>query len=361
MTRVLHVVLSLDPGGAERLVMDLCDQRPEASAVVCLDDIGAWGYALEARGVPVEALGRRPGFRPGLARRIAEAATRHGASVLHCHEYSAYVYGLLAKRLEPSLRVVATIHGRLSDAKAGLKRQLANRMLRLWSADVYAVSHELRLRLIEEGFAARHVHVIHNGVRISPLPGPDARSVARDTLGLGPTAPVVMAVGRLAPVKHFAALIDAIGLVRAQHAAVQLVIIGDGPEHNALRTHVEAAGLTHRDDARQLMAAADVFVSSSVYEGISLTLLEAMAAGLPVVATRVGGTPEVVWPGETGLLVPARNAQALARGVQALLADRQLAASLGAEGRRRVEHAFKLDRMLAQYAAVYDEGNAAVH
>jgi glycosyltransferase involved in cell wall biosynthesis len=167
-------------------------------------------------------------------------------------------------------------------------------------------------------------------------------------------------VARLDPVKDLKTLIEAVNRVRLTRSNVTLAIIGEGPERQGLEAaaapHDGAAVrfLGHRDDARDWLAAADIFVNSSVSEGISLTILEGMAASLPVVATRVGGTPEVV--DETcGILVPARDAAALAVAIEQLASDPGRREQLGRAGRSRVARHFTMDRMVGDYARVYEE------
>jgi hypothetical protein len=144
--RVLQVVLSLDPGGTERLVLELVRrlQRDIPMAVCCLERDGAWAADLRREGVTVTALGRETGFHPSLGRLVADLAGTHDATVLHCHHYSPFVYGCLARLWSPRLRIVFTEHGRLSDSGPSRKRRLANAVLARVPAAVFAVSNDLK-------------------------------------------------------------------------------------------------------------------------------------------------------------------------------------------------------------------------
>lgn len=358
---MLQVVLQLDPGGTERLVLDLVTRlrHQMPMAVCCLDDEGAWASQLTDLGVPVVALHRRPGFRPALAARIAALAAALDADVLHCHHYSPFVYGRLAVCLRPGCRVIYTEHGRLSDAPPSAKRRLANRLLMAGVDDLVAVSGDLRAHLLQEGVPPR-MRVVWNGIDPGEPRSVASRDRARTLLGASAADQVLVSVARLDPVKDLATLVRATAAMQAAVPHVLLYVVGEGPELAALEQLAAAEGvgdrirfLGHREDARALLDAADVYVNSSISEGISLTVLEAMAAGLPVVATRVGGTPEVVADGETGHLVPAREPAALAAAAAALLRDPGLAAAMGRAGRTRVEGHFTADRMVADYAAAY--------
>lgn len=357
--RILQVVLSLNPGGTERLVVELAS-RLHASmpmAVCCLDEPGAWADRLRERGIGVTALGRRPGFRPGVGRDVARAAALHGAAVVHAHHYSPFVYSALARLWQPSLRLVFTEHGRLSDAPPSPRRRLANHMLALAAHRAFAVSADLREHLVGEGWRAGQVGVIHNGIEVGSPPSAGDRARVRAALGVTDDTFVVGTVARLDPVKDLGVLVDAAGQLGTTRR-VRLVIVGDGPEMLRLKQAAaacrtaEVTWLGHRDDARDWLAGFDVFVNSSTSEGVSLTILEAMAAERPVVATRVGGTPEVVTE-DSGRLVPARDPKALCAALHDLAADPALRERLGRDARRRVDRHFTLTRMVQDYADVY--------
>ena len=358
--RVLQVVLSLNAGGTERLVIELTRRLREIvpMAVCCLDEEGEWASEVTSAGVKVEAIGRRQGFDAGVGREIHRVAQAHRATVLHCHQYSPFVYGCLARLWGSRSRVVFTEHGRLSDAPPSWKRRAANLILPRFADRVFAVSAELRQHLIAEGFSSRAVGVIYNGVDLRPKTDGDASSRVRAHFGFGPGPLVIGSVGRLDPVKDLRTLILATADVRRTHPA-ELLVIGDGPERSGLETIASECGLKqhvhflgYRRDARDWLAGCDVYVNSSVSEGVSLTILEAMAAGLPVVATRVGGTPEIV-DSTCGMLVPPRQPLALAGALLELARDRERRSQLGRAARQRVEERFTLDRMIQQYCDVY--------
>jgi glycosyltransferase involved in cell wall biosynthesis len=358
--RVLQLVLSLKPGGTERLVVELVRRlNPEIPmAVCCLDEPGAWASELATDGVAVDALGRRDGFHPSLGRLVARAARRHHAAIIHCHHYSPLVYGSLASLLRPGTRVVFTEHGRLSDAAPSRKRRVANALFARIPKASFAVSGDLREHLIAEGFAPDRLGVIYNGIDVGPAPRDADRASARSRLSLDARELVVGTIARLDPVKDLGTLIRAVAEV-ALARPITLLVVGDGPERAALErvaselacgTRVRFVG--HRDDARAWLPGCDVYANSSISEGVSLTLLEAMAAGLPIVATRVGGTPEVV-DDSCARLVEARSPGRLAEALAGLARDPEGRRRLGAAARARVVERFTLDRMVREYRDVY--------
>ena len=357
---VMHVALSLDPGGTERLIVELAKRALGTFRVTvcCLDRVGEWASELEDIGIEVVALDRQPGFHPSLGHRIAQQATRRGVDVLHCHHYTPFVYGGLARVETRGLSVLYTEHGRLSDAAPTLKRRLVTPLLARLANEMYAVSEDLRRYLISAGFPAARVGVITNGIHVGSAPDAEAVRRAKRLLGAIDDRPIAAAIGRLDPVKDLSVLLDAFAQLSQREA--RLVIIGDGPEAQHLLSHATTHGLEgrvqflgYRQDVRELYPGVDLLVNTSISEGISLTLLEAMAACVPIVATAVGGTPEVVVDGVTGLLVPPRSPSAVAIALDELLQSPDRRRHMSIAGRARVEEFFTFERMASLYFAAY--------
>jgi L-malate glycosyltransferase len=361
--RVLQVVLSLTPGGTERLVVEICRRlaREFGVSVCCLDDEGEWAFDLQSQGIEVKALHRRPGFRPQVGRAIAQLARERQIDVLHCHQYSPFVYGRVAAVWNRRLKIVYTEHGRLSDERPSWKRRLVNPWLSKFDGSIVAVSHELREYMIDARFPRERVEVVHNGVEPAAVPSGAERRRAREQLRLDDRALVVATVARLDPVKDLMTLLEAFASVRRRVPSAHLLVVGDGPERDRLEARAaqpDLAGSVHmtgyRSDVRALLPAADVYTSSSISEGVSITILEAMAAGIPVVATAVGGTPEVLTEeSDGGILVPCRDPERLAAAIASLALDQRRRVAMSAAGRRRLESSFTVDRMVDDYARMY--------
>ena len=358
---VLQVVLTLNPGGTERLVLELVKRLAGQSrqAVCCLDEAGTWGEALRADGTQVTVLGRQPGFHPSLARRLAAAAREVEADVLHCHQYSPFVYGALVRVARPGLRLVFTEHGRLSDAPPSPKRRAMNPVLAHAASHIASVSHDLKRHMVAEGLPEARIEVVHNGIELGPAPAGDAAAELRRRLELPSDAFVVGTVARLDPVKHLQTLVDAAGQLAQRGRQIHVVVVGDGPERATLERETQARGvkhalhfLGHRDDARAFLPGLDVYVNCSISEGISLTILEAMAASVPVVATAVGGTPEIVTD-QVGRLVPPRDPLALAAELDTLATQPALREALGRAARARVAEHFTIETMTERYLRMY--------
>ncbi|WP_437983329.1 glycosyltransferase family 4 protein [Sorangium sp. So ce117] len=368
--KVAHVVLSLNVGGLERVVLRLLDRmtRDRFAPVVCaLQEPGALAEELARLGVPLVVLSRKPGLDPGLPLRLSAWLRREGISLVHTHNPGPHLYGALAAGLLRAAafpggggpRVIHTKHGRNYPKQK--RKVLVNRLAAALTDRVVAVSDDSRAVALEvEHVDPAKVVTILNGVDTDVFRPGDA-GAARARLGVPATGYHVGCVARLSPEKDHATLLDAFARLRATRPDAHLTLIGDGPRRPALEAQAERLGLGGavtftgtRGDVAELLPAFDVFALASLTEGISLTLIEAAAAGLPIVATRVGGNPEIVVDGETGLLVPAAAPETLAGALEAA-AEREDRAEMGLRGRARVMERFGIDRMARAYEDLYDE------
>jgi glycosyltransferase involved in cell wall biosynthesis len=306
-------------------------------------------------------MGRGPGLDLDLCARLAGVLRDEGAGLVHTHNAAAHLYGSIAARLAGRrTRVVHTKHGRNEPDHA--RRVLANRLASALSHRVVAVSDDAAAVAVEiERVPARKVITIGNGVDTAAFRPRAGAAAAREVLGTPRDGFHVGCVARLVPVKDHRTLLDAFARFQAVRPDAHLTLVGDGPERAALEEHAALLDLDRavtfvgaRGEVASILAAFDVFALASRSEGISLTLLEAASAGLPVVATRVGGNDEVVVDGETGFLVPAGDPAAFAEAL-AVLSERPSRATMGAAGRARVERRFSLERMTGAYAELYAE------
>jgi len=361
--RLVHLVQSLDIGGLELMVVSLVEALDPArfeSSVICYDELGSLVPRLERRGVRVRVLERQPGIDVRYVLRLSRNLAADRPDLLHLHNPTALFYGALAGRLARIPAIVYTDHGR--DLASGRSVMLANQVLARLVDRIVAVSDYGRRNLIEnEGFPTRRICVIHNGVSGRAFDGHQRRCKVRAGLGLVEAQPAIGIVARLDPVKNHSALLRAMRSVLEHVPDARLFVIGDGPQRGALESlAIELAiaptvvFLGARDDVPDLLAALDLFVLPSLTEGLSLTLIECCAAGKPIVATDVGGNPEVIRDGENGLLIPPDDDRALATAIMRLLTDPDLAASIGQAGRARFEAEFTLDAMTSRYRDLYE-------
>lgn len=355
--RVLHLVRALNYGGLEKVVYDLVrltDRERFDVSVVCIGEPGALANDFTAAGIEVESLGLLGKRTLGLVRAVAKVLKAKRPDVLHTHNPSPHLIGAIAARFARVPVVVHTKHGR--NYPNVRKKVLQNRVASWFTDVVVAVSNDCGdvARDIER-VPARKVQVIRNGIdleRFSVDRKVDRTKVRR-----------AIHVARLIyPTKDQDTLLRAVRLVADKEPAFVLDIVGDGPHRERLETLCDELDLRKhivfhgfRDDVHAILAQSEFFVLSSVEEGLSITLLEAAATGLPIVATRVGGNPEVVLDGETGLLVPSESPRELADAMLKLLVDPCSTDALGLASRRHVEELFDLTAVVGEYERCYLE------
>jgi glycosyltransferase involved in cell wall biosynthesis len=365
-TTICQVLHSLRMGGAEVLAARLARQLGDTYRFVfaCLDEIGTLGHELQGEGFPVELLGRRPGIDWKGSVRLAKFLRREQVDLLHAHQYTPFFYSTMARFFYRRPSILFTEHGRHFPDYPRRKRMIANRLLLKGRDRVIGVGEAVRQALVRnEGMRAERVGVVYNGVDLTPFQhGSSQREIVRREIGVEATGPVILQVARLDYLKDHATAIRMLERVVRVRRQARLVLVGDGPEQTKIEelirqrnlgAHVRLLGL--RNDVARLLSAADVFLLTSISEGIPLTLIEAMAAGLPVVATRVGGIGEVVVDGETSLLAASGDDAALAESILRLADNPDLGRQLGTNGRERAFAMFSEAKMHAGYRQLYRE------
>jgi sugar transferase (PEP-CTERM/EpsH1 system associated) len=355
--RVMHVVYTLRTGGMEmgvvKLVNGLDPSRVQSS--ICSTTPAGEIKALVNPQVPVFELARRAGNDVKVVRDMYRLFRRERPHIVHTHAWGTLLEGLVAAR---AARVPVVIHGEHGTLQLRPHQRWLQRLGWASADRVLSVSSRLAERMAHEtGFPPRRITTIRNGVSLGKFQ-PASRDGARRLLQLPEQRLVVGTVGRLVPVKDQASLVEAVAGLERSGLGVTLAIAGDGPERAALEARARQLGvdlrlLGYRPDVEQVLAALDVFVLSSVSEGLSNTILEAMASGRPVVATRVGGAEEMIEDGVTGVLVPASDPAALSAALRRVLTSADAGAAMGAAARARVEAEFTLDGMMQRYDALY--------
>ncbi len=293
---------------------------------------------------------------------LARILKNQSIDVMHAHEFAMNVYGSLLS-LVTGIPIVATVHGKNYYWKKW-RRRLAYRFVAR-QASMVAVSEDLKRFLTDRvGISPARIRIVHNGIDTLDYEMRESRANSRKALGINATQPVVGTVGNLYPVKGHAQLIKAFSAVVKSFSDAILLIAGRGEELSSLREECTRLGipdnvkfLGFREDIPVLLQAMDVFVLPSVSEGLPLSILEAMTFQKPIVASLVGGIPEVVTDGKTGFLVPPGNPEALADKILVLLGNPQLSAEFGEMGRQRVLATFSLEQMIEEYQALYERAS----
>lgn len=374
---IVHIILRLHIGGLENGLVNLINQMPRdryRHAVICLKEYTDFRERIQDRNVPIYALNKLNGKDPGMYVRLWRLLRRLRPDIVHTRNLAAMDSVLSAFAAGVPCRIhsehgwdVYDLYGK------NWKYNLIRRACRPFINHYIALSRDI------ERWLATTVKVspdklsqIYNGVD-TELFHPRGRSREMTSISeyFDSNSIVIGTVGRLAEVKDqltlvraFARLIEDTPCFRDR---VRLALVGDGPMKQEVRSLVESTGLQDltwmpgpRDNVNEILRSFDIFVLPSMNEGISNTILEAMATGLPVIATDVGGNPELVKCGKTGLLVPASDPEAMANAIKDYLDDPHMMRSHGRAARERVETSFSLETMVDRYMSIYDSMLGAV-
>lgn len=356
--RVVHVTGCLDMGGQEKLLVEFArhaDRDRFELRFLALGQRGMLADEIAALGWPVAAMQIGAGLHVRLPWQIARLLREWRADIVHTHNDRPLIYAAPAARLARVAQVIHTKHGR------GMQNTRRQKLLCACSARLadhfVCVADDCARLAVQQGVPASRVLTIGNGIDLGRFP----------FAGACPTGPAVT-VARMCPDKDLGTLLDAAAIVVRTAPQFRLWIAGSGPCLPELVRRIDRLGLADHvrllgpvRDVPALLRQARMFVLSSVSEGVPLAVLEAMASGLPVAATRVGGVPDIVADGVTGLLIAPRDPAALASAMLRLQGDEALASALGARGRWRVEELFDVRRMVAAYEQLYVDHACARH
>jgi glycosyltransferase involved in cell wall biosynthesis len=350
--KIAHVTDSMEMGGAEKLTVTLCRlqrDRGHSASVHCLYGVGVLGEELRAEGF--EVVLHHPSAFFHLIRALYRSFRRSRPDVVHCHNATAAIIAAFPARLAGVKTVIVTRHGLVAPPYQ-IRRELKFALASRWCDWIVGVCEGTRTNLLAAPFAAR-ARIIHIYNGASPA---DIRAVPRPKKGF-----TLLYVGRLVPLKGHATLLQAVALTRSHHPDVQLWIVGDGPLQPSLRKLTDELGLNdsvtffgEQGDVSPFMLAADLFVSSSVTEGLPVSLLEAMSVGLPAVVTDVGGMGEIARLSGGVRIVPSPDPQGVAAALSDAIARRQELPKMGQLASYCYNQYFRPERMLDDYMNLYN-------
>jgi glycosyltransferase involved in cell wall biosynthesis len=364
---VAHVVLSLDVGGLERNVINQVREGRalgQAVYVICLEKPGALADQVAAFGGRLINLGKRPGIRISLFRRLRVIFNGIGPEIVHTHQIGSLFYAgpAVASLGRVRTRVVHTEHGREPYGSSARRRWLG-RLAGLHVRTFFCLTHDMAAEIVQHRIVPNSkVRVIDNGIDIDRFrDGGDPDSLRR-TLGIPIDSPVIGTIGRLAEVKCHDVLIRAFSDLRHEFPAAHLVIVGDGPLKDDLAgmirqldmdSSVHLAG--YQPESWKYLYIMNCFALTSRSEGMPQAALEASIAGLPIVAIGIGGLPELIEDGRTGILTQPNDPAAITRALLTVLREPDWARQLGRAARERVESRFHVRRMAQVYHQHYIE------
>jgi len=368
--KVCHVAMGDLWAGAEVQLLALMKygvRLPGFEWTVVLFNEGKLADELRKLPISLAIISEKNHSPIAIAYRLARKFRQVQPDIVHTHKYKDSIIGSLVARCLRVPYVVRVIHG-MPEPFQGLKNlkmfgyTLADRFVTRFFIDkIVAVSSDIE-KLIGEAYGADRVVCIHNGVDLEAMQVTFATAEMRKEWRFDETEVVIGTVGRLVPVKGHIILLEALRILHDSHQNVRLLVIGEGPLRSHLEAEVKRLGLKqvvtfagHKEQAYDFINMMDIFALPSLHEGIPMVLLEALALKRPVIASRVGGIPEVVLHGHTGLLIDHSNPAELAAGLKIMLQDRSRAAALGMAGRIKVAHEFNALVMASKTCKMYQE------
>ena len=360
--RCLFVIDELDFGGTEQQIFELVtrlDRRAYAPTVVCFRP-GRVSREIAGAGVPVVELPKRSVIDVALVGRLRRLMRDERVDLVQTYLFTANTWARLAAILA-GVPIIVSSERNVDMWEVPYKPPIG-RLLDRWTPATIANSGAVKTYLVKKGLPADKVRVIYNGVDLSRFEAPATPAATKAELGIPLHHAVVGLLSRLEPQKAPELFLEAAARLAPQWPAVSFLVIGGGSLLEELTRRAQALGLGDRvfftgprRDVPSLLGACDVSVMCSVKEGMSNTVMESMAAGLPVVATPVGGNPELIEDGESGLLVPVGDAAAIAAGVDRLLRDPALGKAMGDRARARITELCSVGAMVSATVRLYDE------
>lgn len=373
--RILHLIEHLVVGGAERVLVDIVKNidKDKFKSIVCvyrdenplLDELVKTGY-------PVIYLRKNlltplfPKFLKPLflliesiifVIRLAKLMRDNNIQILHTHLFSAGLWGRLAALIGGRPKIITTEHT-TTDWEKSLKKTVSNRLLNPITDRIVAVTDTVGKTVIDvQKVVPGQVIIIPNGINIDNFSY--GKTAKRKTILPG-SKPRIAIISSLTPVKRHDLLFEALKICFKRIPTISCCVVGDGPERAGLEQIVRNLGISNfvfflgnRNDVNEILADVDIVVSTSDYEGLPINLLEAMAAGVPVVATDVGGNKDLVDSGKTGILVERGNVEAIANGICNVIENHDLSEQLGRNGYKAVEENYSLDKIIKKWEKLY--------
>lgn len=361
--KVMHMIWSLDLGGAEQVVVNLTrnfDRKRFLPVVCCLNQKGRYASLVEGEGIPVFEMNKSPKLDLFLVPRLVRLIKRMEVDLVHTHLFTANLWGRIAAKLA-GVPVISSEHG--MDSWRNAIDLALDQILTSINEKVVFVSHGVKEFYSERNPAVdQKARIIHNGIEIDKFAPVADREKIRRQLGLSPNAHVVGIVGRLVPDKAHHHFIEAIKLIAKEDPQIRALIIGEGKLLGQLKAKVikmqledKIYFLGNQNELPALYQAMDVFVLSSLREGLPLTILEAMAAKVPVIATNVGGVAECIEHERDGILIEPSNPAKLVEAIQRVLSDQNLRENLIRHANEKVLSRFSVQKMTRDHESLYEE------
>jgi glycosyltransferase involved in cell wall biosynthesis len=360
---ILHITYDMRIGGTEMVIKNIIDGADKTlfnMSIFCIEKpIGPWGVDLQKSGIVIDAKKRQPGFDTSLIKAIRRQLKENKIDLIHCHQYTPWVYGVLAA-IGLKTKVIFTEHGRFYPDSSSWKRQLINPVLNWFTDQVTAISQATKQALVEfENIPEGSIDVIYNGIAPLNVDVEKAQTL-RKTLNIPHDHSVLGTVARFDPIKNHTMMLRAFAQVLATNKDCTLLIVGDGEERDNIEQCIKQLNIQknvilagYQAKPAEHIAIMDLFLLSSLSEGTSMTLLEAMSMGKPCVVTHAGGNPEIIMNEQNGLVTENDNMHAYAQAISSLVNGAEHAKAFGENGKNIFKQLFSEKVMNTFYKKVY--------
>ncbi|MCF2947746.1 glycosyltransferase [Paraglaciecola aquimarina] len=362
--KVLHVTYDMRIGGTEMVIKNLIEGSDKTTfemSVLCIESpLGPFSADLIADGIKFHELNRQPGFDKALIKNIRNIIKKEKIDILHCHQYTPWVYGVIAAMLTKT-KVIFTEHGRFYPDTSSWKRKLVNPILNKFTSQVTAISQATKQALVDyENFPDNDIEVIYNGIKGLEHPSKGELSELRAELGLAKQGRCIGTISRFDPIKNHLMMIRAFHQCLTTEPNLKLIIVGDGEMRPQIESEIEKLNIQdkviltgYKTNPQQYLALMEVFLLSSFSEGTSMTLLEAMSLGKPCVVTDAGGNKEVIADGENGIVTENDNQQQFSQAINKLITTPSLSKQYSGSSLQIFKNKFDAQVMYNQFALLY--------
>ena len=362
--KILHVTYDMRIGGTEMVIKNIIEGADTAKfemSIFCIEQpIGPWGQELEANGTAIHSKNRKEGFDFSMIANIRKVLTSERIDVIHCHQYTPWVYGVIAA-VGLNTKVIFTEHGRFYPDSSSWKRRIVNPILSFFTDSITVISKATKQALVDYEFlSANKIEVIYNGIKALTATSEEERQALRNELLISDDDIVLGTVARLDPIKNHAMMLDAFNSVLKNHPNAKLIIVGDGELNAALKKQCNELDISDRviftgyiTNPSNYIQIFDIFLLASLSEGTSMTLLEAMSVGKPCVVTDAGGNAEIIETNTNGYLTDNGVSESFADAIQALVTDKCKRLNMGVESKKRYAKLFSATTMNIKYSRIY--------
>jgi len=379
-THIMHITYDMRIGGTEMVIKNIIDGSKEYSvdgtsgqqsalettpiemSVLCVESpLGPFAEDLQKDGITFFELNRQPGFDLNLIKQIRRTIKNNNVDIIHCHQYTPWVYGVIAAAFTET-KVIFTEHGRFYPDSSTWKRKLINPLLNLFTDRVTTISKATKQALIEfENIPEKSIEVLYNG--IAPLQVDQEKVQAiRAELSIPNDHTILGTIARFDPIKNHTMMLKAFSKALKQQPNITLIMVGDGNERANIEACIASLNIAnnviltgYKPKPENYLALMDIYLLSSLSEGTSMTLLEAMSLSKPCVVTDAGGNPEIVINEENGFVTPNDNADEFAKGIIHVINSSKKNNRLGIASKRRFETLFSENNMNKQYKIIYSD------